>query len=194
MNVYTFSRYMVEFGLDMTEPYVLISISTPPRPKLGDVQGYMEDASSAALMPDEFRLDVLRLRFDDLETWPMGYADRDRAHTALYSPEQAAQVAAFVRAWPRADIVVHCDAGISRSQGMAEAIAKHKGVKARHSGPGMPNPLVYKLTWAALRPGEATGARLFTPTQPVIPTIERINLPPHRVRVFDPYKDPHRLT
>lgn len=192
MNVYTFSRYMVEFGLNQTEPYVLVSISTPPRPRAHEVQYYMEDASSAALMADEFRLDVLRLRFHDLDEWPIGLTDRDRAHVALYSPEQAAQVAAFVRAWPKVDIVIHCDAGISRSQGMAEAIAEHKGVKAKHSGPGAPNRYVFRLTYDALRPGEAVGARL-RPT-PIIPTSDWVTLiPPKRV-ILDPYKDPNRLT
>jgi hypothetical protein len=196
VRVYTFSRYMVEFGLDLSDPYVLISISTPPRPKPHEIQGYMEDASSAALLPDEFRLDVLRLRFHDLDTWPIGLTDRERAHTALYSPEQAAQVAAFVRAWPHADIVVHCDAGISRSQGMAEAIAKHRGVRAKHSGPGDPNKLVFKLTWNALRPGEEMGAHLFDPKTPLSPFHETIKLPEQRRIRFteDPYKDPHRLT
>lgn len=187
---------MVEFGLDQDDPYVLISISTPPIPKPHQVKGFMEDQSSASLMPDEKRLDVLRLRFHDLDTWPLGLSDRERAHIALYSPEQAAQVAAFVRAWPDADVVIHCDAGISRSQGMAEAIARHKGVKAKHSGPGDPNKLVFKLTYAALRPGEGMYASVFGPkAPPTLPAGETIELPKQtRIRFTDPYKDPHRLT
>jgi predicted protein tyrosine phosphatase len=186
--VYTFSRYMVEYGLELTDPYVLVSISTPPKPKLHEVQGYMEDESSAVLLPDEFRLDVLRLRFHDLDTWPMGLTDRERAHVALYTPEQANQVAAFVRAWPKADVVVHCDAGVSRSQGMAAAIAEHRGVKAKNAvEPGDPNRHVYRLTWEALRPGETIKARLLGP-QPTLGGTDVTIPSPLRGKGTDPYR------
>ena len=41
------------------------------------------------------------------------------------SDEDAAQVAALLREYPNTDVIVHCDAGISRSAGVAAAILKH---------------------------------------------------------------------
>ena len=39
--------------------------------------------------------------------------------------EDAAQVAELLRSYPDTDVIVHCDAGISRSAGVAAAILKH---------------------------------------------------------------------
>lgn len=194
MAVYSFSRDAVEFGLDLGEPYVLISISTPLASAAPTAHEFQEDRSSALLPPDEFRLDVLRLRFHDLDGWPQGMTDRGRAHVALYSPEQAAQVAAFVRGWGRHDIVVHCDAGISRSQGMANAIAEHKGVKAKHMGYGMPNRLVYRLTWEALRPGDTIKARLTAPPlRPIGGSSGAVSLPPTILPIDTGERDKHKI-
>jgi len=152
--IYTFSREMVEFGLDLTEPYALISISTPAvyGPK-GNAQGFNMDDHAAALPADEFRLDILRLAFwdvDESDLRSLG-SDKWQAQVRLYSPEDARRVAAFVRAWA-VNLVIHCDAGISRSQGMAAAISDHLDVPVKHSTPGMPNRHVYRITWEALRP------------------------------------------
>jgi len=154
--IFTFGRSEIENGIDIAEPYVLISISTPVKMVHPHAHLFDEDHAGAMLPPDEFRLEVLRLRFDDYDDWPIGLTDRQRAHVALYSPEQAAQVAAFVKGW-QVNFVIHCDAGISRSQGMANAIHDHLDVPVKHFRPGMPNRLVYGLTWKALRPGDAMG-------------------------------------
>lgn len=63
-------------------------------------------------------VDVLRLAFNDAET------DRE----GCIALEQATEIARFVRAAVQngiSFIVVHCDMGQSRSQGVAAAIAKH---------------------------------------------------------------------
>jgi len=154
--IYTFSRAMVEAGLDLVEPYTLISISSPvvygPN---RDATKFDEGRHAASLPADQFRLDILRLAFWDVEGVPQGMAGDDKwvAQVRLYSAEDARRVAAFIRAW-KVNIVVHCDAGISRSQGMANAIADHLDVDVKHSTRGMPNRHVYRMTWEALRPAD----------------------------------------
>jgi hypothetical protein len=150
--IYTFSRDMIELGIGLTEPYALISISTPacygPR---GNPGQFNMDEHGAFLPADEFRLDILRLAFWDVEENIFAdLDDKSAAQVCLYSQEDARRVAAFVRAW-KVNLVVHCDAGISRSQGMANAIADHLEVEVKHSERGMPNRHVYRLTWEALR-------------------------------------------
>jgi hypothetical protein len=150
--IYTFPRAVVEFGLDLVEPYALISISTPK------IYGYNERAADfnldhheAALPADEFRIDVLRLAFWDMDRLDPQWNDRMQAQARLYSAEDARRVATFVKA-NKVNLVIHCDAGISRSQGMANAIADHLDVEVKHSVRGTPNSHVYGLTWEALRP------------------------------------------
>jgi hypothetical protein len=164
--IYTFDREAVENGLDMVEPYALISISTPPKFGVGGRSAHLldEDKSSVILLPDEFRLDVLRLRFNDMDALP-DLPPRLRAQYSLYSTEQANQVAAFVRGW-QVNLVIHCDAGVSRSQGMADAIADHLGVEVKHSWVGSPNRRVYAMTWHALRPGEDVDSAFGKPDAP----------------------------
>lgn len=159
--IYTFGRDEIETGIEsnIKEPYVLISISTPRGKSSPNAGVLVEDDWGAFLPPDENRLEILRLRFHDCDVWPQGLTDRERAFIQLYSPEQAAQVAAFVRGW-QVNFVIHCDAGISRSQGMANAISDHLGAPVRHFRRGFPNSLVYGLTWKALRPGAAAGVRI----------------------------------
>jgi hypothetical protein len=151
--IYTFSRDMIESGIDLVEPYALISISTQSFSMRGDAQKYQEDNHPAKLPADEFRLDILRLAFWDVDRIDPQWPDRVKAQAILFSPQQAAQVAYFVKGWG-VNFVIHCDAGISRSQGMANAISDHFDVDVKHSTKGAPNSHVYRLTWEALRPGD----------------------------------------
>lgn len=70
---------------------------------------------------------LLRLSFDDIDpvTFPGWDLDRGRM-----TPEDAAQVARFLRTLPAhvTHLFVHCEAGISRSGGVAKAIAERMGV------------------------------------------------------------------
>jgi predicted protein tyrosine phosphatase len=58
----------------------------------------------------------------------------------MFEPHHARAILAFINAYPNAErIVVHCDAGLSRSPGVAAALAKiHNGDDSeffkRHSG------------------------------------------------------------
>ena len=152
--IYTFGRAEIEAGINLTEPYALISISSPrlygyegtPR-----VQKFTEAGRDEAMLPaDENRLGVLRLAFHDLDHIS-NFDDNLASQIRMYNTEDARRVAAYVKAW-KVNLVVHCDAGISRSQGMANAISDHLDVEVKHSRHGMPNRLVYRLTWEALNP------------------------------------------
>jgi len=78
---------------------VCISITSPP--------------SARAELRDGW-LDVLRLQFHDM--------DVEGPDWSLMSDDQARRLVAFVRHHRRADFVVHCEAGLSRSPAVALAI------------------------------------------------------------------------
>jgi hypothetical protein len=165
--IYTFSREAVELGIgrdfpELAEPYALISISTPkvygsrtPTVDRFDEWGepaYLNGADNhtVTLPFDMNRVDLLRLAFWDLDEISPKWSLRLQAQARLYSSEDARRVAAFVEANQRMNLVIHCDAGISRSQGMAIAIADYTGALVQHSVMGYPNRLVQRLTWTAL--------------------------------------------
>jgi predicted protein tyrosine phosphatase len=119
-------------GLD---PYVLISITDPGSP-------------DAAITVDPKRAGILRLKFSDVgedvqlhrAAWPNSAIER-------FTDAQALEIANFVIDHPDKDMVVHCEAGISRSPAVAAAIC------ARINGPRsdaayfknyIPNSFVYK--------------------------------------------------
>ena len=94
---------------------VIISISTPRRkysnrPFKSDVNGV---------------IDILRLRFFDADK-PMkmlGYGDV--SWNELITEKDALKISEFVKKYSGYDIIVHCDAGVSRSAGVAAAILKY---------------------------------------------------------------------
>lgn len=113
-------------------PYIVISITEPESPE-------------ARLAESEQRLAVLRLQFHDTER-----------ESELYLPlssEQAEQIIAFVLA--NRDqvqrIVCHCEAGISRSAGVAAALAKWlTGEDKPFFRHFVPNRLVYRRVLEAV--------------------------------------------
>ena len=87
-----------------SEPYIVISINDPGE-------------KPVKLMSGPNLKGVLRLQFWD--------ADRADAQYPPISGGQAMQAARFVRDYPGVSLIVcHCRAGISRSAGMAAAIAR----------------------------------------------------------------------
>ena len=66
----------------------------------------------------------------------LSFCDADRPGTDVYghmvterdlmTDADASRVAALVKGHPNEDVIVHCDAGISRSAGVAAAIAKFR--------------------------------------------------------------------
>ena len=98
--------------------------------------------------------EVLFLEFDDTEPQSM-MRDVD----VLYTEEQAAKVARFVRRNSERELLIHCLAGISRSVGMASAIEAWRGGDWETVERGKcPNSYVRKLTREALESRPASKA------------------------------------
>jgi predicted protein tyrosine phosphatase len=116
--------------------HIFVSISTPHDP-----------AGPARLRTNALTLGVLQLQFYDADrAWAKdssGNAVRvvsEDYELDMFHPRHARAVLAFVDAHPNAErVVVHCDAGLSRSPGVAAALAYvYNGDDAyffkRHSG------------------------------------------------------------
>lgn len=99
-------------GVSLAEPYVLISISCPNDP---------------AVIPDrEHCKDILRVEFDDVDI-PIQYGfGENKKWAKLFGKEEANKILDFYEKWENkvAYLLVHCDAGISRSPAVAAAITK----------------------------------------------------------------------
>lgn len=111
VEFYVYSRGAIERITPHEAPHVIISITTTA-----------EETARLPICP--FTAGVLRLCF----------ADADRVSSAvpqaaLFSEGHAAQIWSFVTAHAGAieRIIVHCDAGLSRSPAVAAAIAKALG-------------------------------------------------------------------
>jgi len=72
---------------------------------------------------------VLALEFDDVE----GYVGSDGF--SVFDHRQAKQVVAFIQGLNGADLVVHCQAGMSRSAAVAKFAADHMGYQLDLSKP-----------------------------------------------------------
>jgi predicted protein tyrosine phosphatase len=111
MNFLIFSRNWAENPLshkaNCQVPHIWISISN-------------SNESSANLPPNPFRLATLFLAFDDVDK-----NDHFVKGTKVISPEQAQQIVTFVSRWKNKVnlICVNCEAGISRSAGVAFALS-----------------------------------------------------------------------
>ena len=87
---------------------------------------YTDKDTPAALAKNPLRLDTLVLCFDDVNTEQIvKYTSTvKKHHRVLFNEELAKQVLEFVAKYAKdgARFVIHCDAGISRSPGMAAAL------------------------------------------------------------------------
>lgn len=131
-------------------PAVMISISDP----------YMSYTSMPFRSRENNIKDILRLCFADADTPGMAVAGTgEDAHqymaswSDLMSDEDGAEIKEFVEQYRDIDIIVHCDAGISRSSGVAAAILKYLtgDDSAIFDDPRYsPNMLCYRKTLSAL--------------------------------------------
>lgn len=136
-----------------TQPYGVISITDP-------------DAPRCSLRPDPHRRGVLRLQFWDLEdeAWtgrnPIWHLDpKDK-----FTQSHADQIHNFVRATRHNKLtIVHCEAGISRSSGVAAALATAANCPDTDryftTPPAHPNWTVYRAVLQTLRPDLTVPAR-----------------------------------
>lgn len=132
---------------ELTVPHVVISIRNP--------------WDEAVPLPDNpSRLGVLRLAFHDAESDEDSLAKfirRNGVELTLFDRGMAAEVARFLGEHAGAEaVIVNCEMGISRSSGLAGAIAKAKnGDDSKFTAKDNPygydhNKLVYALALEAL--------------------------------------------
>ncbi len=98
-----------------TEPAVMISISDP----------HMQYAAAPFCSEENKVLQILSLCFADADEPGPDIYGYDAKVEDLMRDEDAAKVGELLRTYPDTDVIVHCDAGISRSAGVAAAILKH---------------------------------------------------------------------
>ncbi len=130
MELFVYSRRALEAVRPHEVAHVIISITSGP----DDV---------ARLRGGEHCRGILRLSFPDVD------AASDRFPEAeLFSPEHARRIWDFVLQHPDVErIVLHCDAGISRSAAVAAAIGRvlNGDDTEFFSGKYQPNMRVYRL-------------------------------------------------
>lgn len=138
MEIYVYSRQALDAAAPHEVAHIVISITS----SVGDV---------ASLRSNPARLGVLRLSFPDVEAASELYPEG-----VLFSREHAKQVWAFVEAH-RSNverIIVHCDAGKSRSPAVAAALARVlDGDDASYfGGRYQPNMRVYRMLLECAQP------------------------------------------
>ena len=122
------------------EPYAVISITDP-------------QLKHPVLADSSYCKAVLRLQFSDVSNdFPML---RGTAHIAAFTPATARQIVDFVREQMQNDVrllIVHCEAGMSRSAGVATALSQFYNHDETHCLVHYrPNAHVRRLVLAALR-------------------------------------------
>jgi predicted protein tyrosine phosphatase len=133
-KIVVFSRLELESSPPQDVPHVVVSISCP-----GD--------RKTLVSVNEHTLKVLHLAFHDLGDEAMAHVDiRDQYEAACFSPADARKILALVKTYPEAQrIVVQCDAGLSRSPGVAAALSKIlEGDDSYFFKRYMPNSRVYR--------------------------------------------------
>ena len=117
MKVYVISRLDAVFY--SYEPHdqstIMISISDPN----------MEYAHSPFCSAENGIVDILPLCFADADRPGTDVYGRDAGIQDLMSDKDAECIVEFLTKHPNVDVIVHCDAGISRSSGVAAAILKY---------------------------------------------------------------------
>ena len=94
---------------------VMISISDP----------YMEYEHSPFCTEENNIVAILPLCFADADKPGYDVYGRTAGISDLMKDEDGRKIAAFLKQYPDTEVIVHCDAGISRSAGVAAAILKY---------------------------------------------------------------------
>ena len=124
-------------------PHVIVSIFTP-----GD--------DPPLVCQNKYTKQVVQFAFDDLDGPPGPATQLALGNPVLFGDEEAQEIADKVRYWHGKGVdtfVCHCDAGISRSSGVAAALSKHYNgtdLKFFNSYIYRPNMLVYTKVLNAL--------------------------------------------
>jgi predicted protein tyrosine phosphatase len=147
MQFSVLSRGEVEYlPNDVSVPHVIISITNP-------------GTAPARVRMNDNTLQVLRLEFEDMEDNPnyrtAMYA-KAFGEPKLFNRRQAQQIKQLVENVEPEMVVVHCEAGISRSAAVAAALSKHYNGDDRGiwvSTRYFPNKLVYNVLLDVLNNG-----------------------------------------
>lgn len=109
-----YNRSAIEALKPHEVPHIIVSIRSP------------KDPQEARLPTGKHTLGVCRLTFHDMDDAHMAYpAIKKEYETECFSRSQARQIIDLVRANPDAQrLLVHCDAGFSRSPAVAAALSK----------------------------------------------------------------------
>lgn len=145
ISVHVVDRLTIESEPVLHVPHVLISICDP-------------GAREAKVFRNGKRLGLLRLRFHDAEP-VKGYELPE--HIVLMTAADAVRIWQFVAEWRDQiqAILVHCEAGMSRSPAVAGALAKRFGPPGNADailGEYQPNQHVYRLMMATARTVKAS--------------------------------------
>jgi predicted protein tyrosine phosphatase len=146
MQVFVYSRQALDAARPHEVPHVIVSITS----SADDV---------AKLRSNAMCRGVLRLAFPDVEEPSVSFAE-----SILFSPAHAAQITDFVREHaPHVErILVHCDAGVSRSAAVGAAIARALNGDDTEffAGRYRPNMRVYRMVLASfdVKPAPGEGA------------------------------------
>lgn len=131
-------------GNGVCDPHIVISIFTP-----GD--------DPPKVCRNKNTKQVVQFSFDDLDEYPGPATQLALGLPVLFGDEEAREIVDRVEFWRQKGVdfvVCHCDAGISRSAGVAAALSKHyNGTDFEffnREGRYRPNMLVYKKVLNAL--------------------------------------------
>ena len=122
---------------------VILSVSDPN----------MEDSTGLFMTPEKLAEAILLLCFCDADRPGTNVYGNETDGSDLMSDDDARKVALFVTGCVTDRGIVHCDAGVSRSGGVAAAIAKwmlNDDSEFFYSGQYRPNMWCYRKTLTAL--------------------------------------------
>lgn len=126
---------------------IMVSISDP----------CMEYAGAPFTSPENRVRHILRLCFHDADRPGLDVYHNPVDMSDLMTKEDAWAIRELLRRFPDTDVIVHCDAGISRSSGVAAAILKYFTGSDREifdNWKYLPNMWCYRQTLEALTADE----------------------------------------
>lgn len=114
MKVWALCKVDAESANRMDVPHVIISIHSPGRPQ-------------ARPVANDKTLGTMFLCFHDLDRQPSPGGSFEKAFgpPRIFTLEDAARVIGFLDTWKPEGVICQCEAGRSRSAGLAAAIAKY---------------------------------------------------------------------
>ena len=134
MNIIVKSRQEIE-SLIFESPYIVVSISDPY-------------SARPVIRANSNLLKTLYLQFHDIDNYiPNDKNEIDKKPITYFAQSQARNIIDFVKEFIGKDVtlIVHCEAGICRSAGVAASLSKCiLGHDSRYFKQYIPNMLVYQ--------------------------------------------------